>query len=185
MWDFSECVIVFVCRAGNNVPERFFDLCGDRVACALRTTVLTSLTLLVRNECSDHAAALGHFGLNSHQNVNTRWVRPSVESATLLGACGSMDDLTLFCASVSNSELPLAVGSEVDRAHHDGYGGRQPRACIVVEHGIVTKWNDEKKILHHTFYSELRVAPEEHPVLPTEAPLYPRGLPGVYDADHV
>ena len=36
--------------------------------------------------------------------------------------------LTPFCASVSTSELTLAVGSEVDRAHHNGYGGRQPRA---------------------------------------------------------
>ena len=29
-----------------------------------------------------------------------------------------------FFASVLTSELTLAVGSEVDRAHHDGYGGR-------------------------------------------------------------
>ena len=35
--------------------------------------------------------------------------------------------------------------------------------------GIVTNWNDMEKILHHTFYNELRVAPEENPVLLTEA----------------
>ena len=29
--------------------------------------------------------------------------------------------------------------------------------------GIVTNWNDMEKILHHTFYNELRVAPEENP----------------------
>src|SRR3954453_13924646 len=33
-----------------------------------------------------------------------------------------------------------------------------------IKHGIVTNWDDMEKIWHHTFYNELRVAPEEHPV---------------------
>ncbi|XP_071130529.1 actin, cytoplasmic 3-like [Mytilus edulis] len=43
-----------------------------------------------------------------------------------------------------------------------------------IEHGIVTNWDDMEKIWNHTFYHELRVYPDEHPVLMTEAPLNPK-----------
>mmetsp|Transcript_32655 Transcript_32655/g.74036 ORF Transcript_32655/g.74036 Transcript_32655/m.74036 type:complete len:379 (-) Transcript_32655:100-1236(-) len=43
-----------------------------------------------------------------------------------------------------------------------------------LEHGIVKDWADMEKVWHHTFYDALRVNPEEHAVVVSEAPLNPR-----------
>lgn len=43
-----------------------------------------------------------------------------------------------------------------------------------IEHGIVTSWDDMEKIWHHCYFNELRVHPEEHNALLTEAPMNPK-----------
>ena len=43
-----------------------------------------------------------------------------------------------------------------------------------IEHGVVNNWDDMEKIWNQTFFTELRVSPDEHPVMLTEAPNNPK-----------
>ena len=94
------------------------------------------------------------------------------------GFSGEEGPRAVFPAIVGRPKNPgIMVGAE-KKDYFVGLQAEEKRGILhlsyPIEHGIVTDWNDMEKIWDHTFANELRVTPEEHNVMLTEAPINPK-----------
>jgi len=94
------------------------------------------------------------------------------------GFAGDDAPRSVFPSITGRPKTEVAMMGTAKRDVFIGDDAQQKRGILKVrypiEHGIITNWDDMEKIWHHTFFNELRVAPEEHPVLLTEAPMNPK-----------
>ncbi|KAJ5075711.1 actin-10-related [Anaeramoeba ignava] len=98
---------------------------------------------------------------------------------TKVGFAGEDEPKIAFETIVGRIRSPhsILVGMNI-RDSYIGEEAKKKRGILMmrypVQNGIITDWDNIEKIWFHSFYNELRVAPEEHPVLLTEPPLNPK-----------
>jgi actin-related protein len=94
------------------------------------------------------------------------------------GLCGAEAPSCVFPAVLGRPKHSSAMAGADQREEYVGGNAMSRRGVLQinypVEHGIVKDWADMEKIWHHTFDDQLRVNPEEHAVIVTEAPMNPK-----------
>ncbi|CAL8103758.1 unnamed protein product [Calicophoron daubneyi] len=83
----------------------------------------------------------------------------------------------IFSSILGRPYSPIVIVGVNRRDNFIGDEAQSKRGVLVlhspIEHGIVKNWDEMEHVWRYTFNNELRVMPEEHPVLLTEAPLNP------------
>jgi actin len=95
------------------------------------------------------------------------------------GLAGEEQPRAVFPSVVGRPKHQQSMHGTVQKSEYVGDEAMQKKGILNLTYpiaaGIVESWEDMEKVWHHTFYNELRVAPEEaQGVVMTEAPRCPK-----------
>ncbi|XP_060062951.1 actin, clone 302-like [Ylistrum balloti] len=113
--------------------------------------------------------------MSDSENKNAAVIIDNGSGMCKAGFAGDDSPRAVFPPRVGQPKCDL---SKVGTKYKDVYVGDEAEVKrgilsqepLLMEHGIIANWDNMEKVWHHVFYNELRVAPEKHPVLITEAP---------------
>ena len=94
------------------------------------------------------------------------------------GVTGDEAPRSVFPAVVGRRKTQHPVYDINNKEYYIGDEAMEKRGMLKlkypIEQGIVDNWDYMFEVWHHCFYSELRLSPEDHPTLLTEAPKNPK-----------
>lgn len=96
---------------------------------------------------------------------------------TKAGFAGDDAPRSVFPTIVGKCKMPSLMVALDQRDVYVGEEAQTKRGVLntsyPIEAGYIQNWEDMERVWKHTIYDELRVTPEEHPIILTEAPLNP------------
>ncbi|KAG2388214.1 hypothetical protein C9374_001064 [Naegleria lovaniensis] len=94
------------------------------------------------------------------------------------GIAGYESPTTRFSNIIGKAKDCSVLVGTVNREFYVGQSAQSKRGILqlsyTMEHGLIENYDAWESVISHTYYSELKLAPEEQPLLMTDAPLTPK-----------